>query len=96
MAPTAVAAPTRDLYMVKDLQSVDGLYYGDFAALRKKGRKVVGAIGAFYSEYFCIRGRSRRANCAPLSTTSSTSQRASTRSGGRARVPSSGSRARRR
>lgn len=57
VAPTASAAPTRDLYMVKNLQSVNGLYYGDFAALRKKGRKVVGAIGAFYSEYFCIKGK---------------------------------------
>ena len=55
----AAALPTRDLYMVKNIQSVDGIYVGDFAALRKKGTKVVGGVGALYSEYFCIRGRVR-------------------------------------
>ena len=56
-APAAQAVPSRDLYMVKDLQYVDGFYIGEFAALRKKGAKVVGAYGAFNSEYVCIRGR---------------------------------------
>lgn len=53
----AAAVPTRDLYMVKNIQEADGIYLGDFAALRKKGKKVVGGVGALYSEYFCIRGR---------------------------------------
>lgn len=52
----ATAATTRDLYMVKNVQFADGIYIGEFAAVRKKGKKVVGAVGAFYSEYFCIRG----------------------------------------
>ena len=52
----AHAAPSRNLYMVKDLQYIDGVYYGDFATLAKKGSKVVGAVGAFSSEYTCIRG----------------------------------------
>lgn len=53
----ASAADKRDLYMVRGLQKVDGLYIGEFAALRKKGKKVRGAMGAFYSEYFCARGK---------------------------------------
>lgn len=57
-APTAAATPSRDLYMVKDVQATgDGTYVGDFAAVRKKGKSVVGAVGSFYSEYTCIRGR---------------------------------------
>ena len=50
------AASARDLYMTKDLENVNGVYIGDFAALSKKGSKVVGAVGAFSSEYICIRG----------------------------------------
>ncbi len=45
--------------MVKNLQFSDGVYLGDFAALRKKGAKVVGAVGAFNSEFVCIRGKVR-------------------------------------
>jgi hypothetical protein len=55
-APAAQAVPSRDLYMVKNLQYTDGYYIGEFAALRKKGHKVVGATGAFSSEYVCVRG----------------------------------------
>ena len=58
-APAATAAPGRDLYMVKNLRFNDGVYLGDFAALRKKGAKVVGAVGAFNSEFVCIRGKVR-------------------------------------
>jgi hypothetical protein len=58
MAPGAQAAPTRDLYMVKNLQQAsDGIYIGDFAALRKSGKRVVGAVGAFSSEYVCVKGK---------------------------------------
>lgn len=55
----AVAAPAhaRDLYMVKDVGYTNGVYYGDFATLAKKGKKVVGAVGAFSSEYVCIKGK---------------------------------------
>jgi hypothetical protein len=53
----ASAATSRDLYMVKNVHYADGMYTGEFAALRTKGVKVVGAIGAFYSEYFCISGK---------------------------------------
>lgn len=56
-APSAAAAPTRDLYMVKNVESFNGVYVGDFAALRKKGKKVVGALGAFGSEFVCVRGK---------------------------------------
>lgn len=59
-APSATAAPTRDLYMVKNVQSFSGVYVGDFAALRKKGKKVVGAFGAFGSEFSCVRGKVTR------------------------------------
>ncbi|MCU0279377.1 MAG: hypothetical protein MUF33_06305 [Candidatus Nanopelagicales bacterium] len=58
--PAATAATTRDLYMVKDIEYIDdGLYVGEFAALRKTGKRVVGAVGAFSSEYVCLRGRVR-------------------------------------
>ena len=58
--PAASAVTTRDLYMVKNVEYIDdGLYVGEFAALRKTGRKVVGALGAFNSEYVCFRGRIR-------------------------------------
>jgi hypothetical protein len=57
VAPAAQAAPTRDLYMVKNMQYFDGVYVGDFAALRKSGKWVVGAVGAFGSEYTCVRGK---------------------------------------
>lgn len=53
----AHAAASHDLYMVKDVQSVGGVYIGDFIALRKTGKNVVGAAGAFGSEYVCVRGR---------------------------------------
>lgn len=47
--------------MVKNVQATgDGTYVGDFAALRKKGKRVVGAVGAFYSEYTCVRGKISR------------------------------------
>ncbi len=54
----AMAAPAqaRDLYMVKDVENVNGVYIGEFATLAKKGTKVVGAVGAFSSEYFCVKG----------------------------------------
>lgn len=56
--PPAQAATTRDLYMVKDVQLVDdGVYIGDFVALRKTGKRVVGAVGAFGSEYLCVKGK---------------------------------------
>ncbi|HQR81133.1 MAG TPA: hypothetical protein PLT68_13035 [Actinomycetota bacterium] len=53
----ASAVPTRDLYMVKDVGYSGNVYYGDFVAVRKSGKKVVGAVGAFSSEYFCVKGR---------------------------------------
>ena len=56
LAP-AQAAGARDLYMVQDVQQVNGVYVGDFVALRKTGSRVVGAVGAFGSEYMCVRGR---------------------------------------
>lgn len=56
MAAPAAAAPTRYLYMTKDVESVDGVYIGDFVVLAKKGSKVVGALGAFSSEYVCVSG----------------------------------------
>lgn len=52
----AHAAPSRDLYMVQGLEYIEGVYYGDFVAVAKQGSKVVGAVGAFNSEYTCIRG----------------------------------------
>ncbi len=52
----ASAAQARDLYMVRDVGYTNGVYYGDFAALSKTGKYVVGAIGAFSSEYTCVRG----------------------------------------
>jgi hypothetical protein len=57
--PAASATPSRDLYMVEDLAYSGGVYTGGFAALRKKGHKVVGATGAFASEYICVRGAVR-------------------------------------
>lgn len=58
--PAATAATTRDLYMVKGIEYIDdGLYVGEFAALRKTGKRVVGAVGAFSSEYVCLRGKIR-------------------------------------
>jgi hypothetical protein len=57
VAPAAQAAPTRDLYMVQDVENFNGVYVGEFAALRKKGKRVVGAVGAFGSEYTCLRGK---------------------------------------
>lgn len=56
-ASPAAAVTTRDLYMVKDVQSYEGIYTGDFVAVRKTGKKVVGAVGAFNSEYTCLRGK---------------------------------------
>lgn len=56
VATPVLAAPSRNLYMVKDLQYTDGVYYGDFVTLAKKGSKVVGAVGAFSSEYVCVKG----------------------------------------
>lgn len=55
--PAASAATTRDLYMVDKLEYSGGIYTGEFAALRKTGKKVVGATGAFASEYVCVRGK---------------------------------------
>jgi hypothetical protein len=55
MLVPASAAQARDLYMVRDVGYTNGVYYGDFAALSKTGKNVVGAIGAFSSEYTCIR-----------------------------------------
>lgn len=52
----ASAAQARDLYMVKDVQVTNGVTIGQFAALSKTGKYVVGAVGAFSSEYTCIRG----------------------------------------
>lgn len=59
IATVAVATPAtaRDLYMVKDVEYTNGVYYGEFAVLAKKGKKVVGAVGAFSSEYFCVKGK---------------------------------------
>ncbi len=59
-APVAQAVPARDLYMVKDVQQTSGVYIGEFAALEKTGRKVVGAIGAFNSEYLCVAGKVKK------------------------------------
>lgn len=56
VAVPASAAQARDLYMVRDVGYSDGVYYGEFAALAKSGKYVVGAVGAFSSEYTCIRG----------------------------------------
>ncbi len=56
-APAVQAAPVKDIYMVKHVQATgDGMYVGEFVILRKSGTQVVGARGAFYSEYFCLRG----------------------------------------
>lgn len=58
VAAPAQAATTRDLYMVKDVQQLDGgIYVGDFVSLRKTGKRVVGTVGAFSSEYVCVRGK---------------------------------------
>jgi hypothetical protein len=59
-APPASAVPMRELYMVSNVQYFNGVYTGDFAALRKKGKKVVGAFGAFGSEYYCVKGKVKR------------------------------------
>lgn len=56
VAIPASAAHARDLYMVRDVGYSNGVYYGEFAALAKTGKYVVGAVGAFSSEYTCIRG----------------------------------------
>lgn len=53
----AHAAPSRDLYMVRNLKQMDGFYIGEFAIVRKQGKSVRGAVGAFASEYSCIRGK---------------------------------------
>lgn len=53
----ASAVPARDLYMVKNVGYSGNVHYGDFIAVRKTGKKVVGAVGAFSSEYVCMRGR---------------------------------------
>ena len=58
-AAPASAAPARNHYMVYGLQYIDGIYIGDFVAVRKKGRKVVGAMGEFGSEYQCLKGKVR-------------------------------------
>lgn len=58
LATVAMAAPAqaKNLYMVKDVGQTDGVYYGDFVAVDKTGTKVVGAVGAFSSEYTCFKG----------------------------------------
>lgn len=55
--PAAHAAQTRDLYMVSGVERVDDYYIGDFGVLRKQGKTVIGAVGAFNSEYGCVKGR---------------------------------------
>lgn len=57
VATPAHAATSHDLYMVDDVQFVNGVHIGDFIALRKTGKRVVGASGAFGSEYVCLRGK---------------------------------------
>lgn len=57
VAAPAQAATTRDLYMVRDLKQMDGFYIGEFAVVRKDGRSLRGAVGAFASEYSCVSGR---------------------------------------
>jgi hypothetical protein len=56
LAAPAQAVTTKDIYMVKNLQRVDSFYVGEFVVLRKVGTDVVGARGAFSSEYFCFAG----------------------------------------
>lgn len=56
LAAPAEAVTTKDIYMVKNLQKVNGFYVGEFVVLRKTGTEVVGARGAFASEYFCFAG----------------------------------------
>ncbi len=56
LAAPAEAVTTKDIYMVKNLQAIDGYYIGEFVVLRKTGTEVVGARGAFASEYFCFAG----------------------------------------
>lgn len=56
LAAPAQAVTTKDIYMVRNLQRIDSYYIGEFTVLRKAGTDVVGAAGAFSSEYFCFAG----------------------------------------
>ncbi|MDP4014660.1 MAG: hypothetical protein U0990_00435 [Candidatus Nanopelagicales bacterium] len=50
---------SRYLYMVRNVSKSGDIYLGDFAVIRKRGKRVVGAVGAFYSEGRCLRGKVR-------------------------------------
>lgn len=56
LAVPAQAAKSKDIYMVRNVQRVDNFYVGEFVVLSKARTQVVGAAGAFSSEYFCFAG----------------------------------------
>lgn len=54
---TELRAKRKCIYLVRDVQRSGRIYTGQFVVLRKSGKKLLGYGGAFYSEYYDLRGR---------------------------------------
>lgn len=70
-APTANAAQrasAKYFYMVANVQLSGGFYTGDFALVRRSGKQLSGAVGAFASEHSCFSGTLRNGKIRGVST----------------------------